>query len=97
MGDDFSNTIKWCLTHQQADSDDDHWRNDLFHNVIVPLYNIYEGLPGSRKGLVTADIIHSGDFSDGAVGIIGSQQFNSGTFFFGMITNLHLKMTHYKY
>lgn len=84
MGPDFANTIRWCLAHRQVNPDDDTWRNELFANVITPLYQTYWGEGGEKNFRSGGGIASYGDIKDGGVAIIGNSQFGDGSYHFGV-------------
>jgi hypothetical protein len=93
MGSEFADTIDWCLMHRQISLEDDSWRNELFLNVIIPLYNVYRKIPVIPDGisLINGGIAHNGDISDGGVGNYGSIRFEGGgPNYIGMTEVIHL-------
>ena len=89
MGDPFVDTIRWCLAHRQVNPDDDTWRNDLFMNVISPLYFIYYGETGDKHALPGGgNNSNYGDIKDSGVAFIGAPSFGEGNYQFGKAKNL---------
>ncbi|PMD45595.1 hypothetical protein L207DRAFT_578504 [Hyaloscypha variabilis F] len=85
LGSEFADAIAWCLAHRQLNLEDESWRNELFNNVIVPLYEVYIANPLMRDGtsLINKGIIHNGDISNGGVGNYGTIRLDGGTNYIG--------------